>query len=118
MAVWPPTLPQSPMIEGYTESAPEGLLRTQMETGPAKLRRRYTSAPRRFMLRVALTKAQVETLDSFFVNTCALGALDFDWTHPRTGSAVTYRWVSKPGYRPDAGDPNTWYADLDLEVMP
>lgn len=116
MASWPGTLPQSPLLESYQETAPNGLLRTQMEAGPAKVRRRFTAAPRPFKFRVDLTTAQVGTLDAFFLTTCAMGALAFDWLHPRTGASVSYRFVSPPAYTPADGD--VWKADLDLEIMP
>lgn len=37
MPVWPVTLPQDVLIDGYDEKVPEMTLRTQMDAGPAKV---------------------------------------------------------------------------------
>ena len=43
--LWPELLPQFPIQDGYTVSAPNNSLRTTMEFGPAKTRRRTASSP-------------------------------------------------------------------------
>ena len=40
--VWPAGLPQRPSVGGYQERFTETALRTPMEAGAAKLRRRFT----------------------------------------------------------------------------
>jgi hypothetical protein len=40
--VWPAGLPQCPSVGGYQERFTETALRTPMEAGVAKLRRRFT----------------------------------------------------------------------------
>ncbi len=44
--VWPPSLPQRPLAQGFSEQAPDTLIRTQMEAGPPKVRRRFTAGIR------------------------------------------------------------------------
>ena len=37
MPTWPNTLPVSPLLDGFSETLPETLIRTKMETGPDKV---------------------------------------------------------------------------------
>ena len=46
MIVWPSELPQHVLASGYSESLGEGRLRTQMEAGPMKVRRRFSAVAR------------------------------------------------------------------------
>ena len=113
--IWPVTLPQLPDI-GLQETAPDLVLRTEMDAGPAKVRRRFTAGVREFRTTVSpLTAAQVQTLDDFFVNDLT-GVLPFDWQIPRSGATVEMRFVEPPRY--DAIDPTFYRASLSLEVLP
>lgn len=115
MATWPSTLPQRPLAEGFTESVVPSVVRTDMDVGPAKMRRRYTSEVRVYSMGLLLTTAQVATLDTFYYTT--LGCVDeFDWTDQRTGAAISYRFRSPPAYS-EAG-PGYWRTSLDLEALP
>ncbi len=46
MATWPATLP-APALSSLRETPPDNLIRTQMDKGPAKVRRRTTANVRR-----------------------------------------------------------------------
>ncbi len=46
LIVWPAELPQRVLASGYSESLGDGRLRTQMETGPMKVRRRFSAVAR------------------------------------------------------------------------
>ncbi|MDH3997701.1 MAG: hypothetical protein OET90_02575 [Desulfuromonadales bacterium] len=116
--LWPVTLPQKPLRRGFSESAPKQLLRTQMDVGPAKIRRRFTAAVRPFAIILKLTSAQVQIFDDFYNEDCAAGSLPFSWTHPRTGAAATFRFAGDepPSYVPGGGD--WWTITFNLELMP
>lgn len=114
--VWPVSLPQDPLIDGYDERAPDVLARTEMDAGPDKVRRRFTAGVRPMRLTVALTRTQVQTLDDFHVTTLQGGALPFDWTHPRTLATVAFRFTEPPSYKPQSQ--TDWLAALALEILP
>ena len=116
-AVWPVSLPQRPLAQGLQERVPDTLIRTSMEAGPPKVRRRYTAGIRLFEMQLRLAASQVDTLDAFFEETLAGGSLPFDWEHPRTGAAVAFRFVEPPAYSPAAGG-QLWTGTLRLEVLP
>lgn len=118
--VWPLTLPQD-VLQGHTETPPVMIIRTDMDRGPAKQRRVRTAAPRPIDIAVELeSRAQVTAFLDFFHDTLAGGALPFDWTHPRTLAATTFRFReanrSPPKPRHVGGE--TWQVDLALEIMP
>lgn len=66
MAAWPSTLP-APQLAGYHVKRQPANIRTDMETGPARQRRRYTAVPKRINVTWRLTAAQKVTFDSFWV---------------------------------------------------
>lgn len=100
MAAWPVTLPTAPNQDGFQESPPNNVIRTAMDVGLAKLRRRSTSAPRIITCSYDLTQTQVGYLDAFYVSTTYGGTDPFTWTHPRTGSSLTVRFAAPPAYQP------------------
>jgi hypothetical protein len=118
MPTWPVSLPAAPMVQGLKESVPNTVIRTPMETGPPKLRQRFTAGVRPLTLPFLLTKAQVATLDTFYVTTLKGGSLTFDGlNHPRTGAAVsTWAFVKPPEYTPLG--PDAWQTQLELEIRP
>lgn len=117
-ANWPATLPDDVLVDGYDESPPETVVRTEMDAGPAKIRRRFTAGVRPLKVTLdRMTRTQVAALDELYVDTLEGGALPFDWTHPRTLGDVTFRFTRPPRYRP-IGSGALWNAELELEVMP
>lgn len=109
-------LPDHVLQDGYEEMEPETAVRSQMETGPAKLRQRFTSGRRRIKCVMSLSGTEVDTLGTFFSTTLVGGTQPFDWVLPRTQAATTFRFVDRPNYSLEAGD--RYYANFSLEVMP
>lgn len=93
MPTYPASLPQQPLVDGYEEGFPNTLVRTQMDKGPDKVRRRFTAGTRTFTIQLLLDETQVQTLDDFIDIDLEGGALRFDWTHPRTGASVQFRFI-------------------------
>jgi len=116
MTTWPSTLPSTPLLENFQELLPETSIRTDMDTGPAKLRQRTTAAVGSLMVSYLLSKVQTATLDAFYETTLFGGAGAFDYTHPRTGNTVSCRFVSAPQYAPANG--NYFKVMLTLEILP
>ncbi len=116
MATWPATLPQEPMEQGYNEVAPDNILRTQMDVGPAKLRRRTLSNTRPVTISLRLSAAQIEILDAFYMTDLVSGSQTIQWVHPRTGVSKDLRFTAPPQYLESS---DGWYtATCQLEVMP
>jgi len=115
MPAYPPSLPRYPLI-GWTEQAPQNMLRSQAEYGPDLVRRRTTSGPRNIDWPLKITEAQATTLMEFFETTLYSGTLEFTHIHPRTGAACTYRFRSEPKITHSGRDQYT--VTLELEIMP
>lgn len=116
MPTWPPSIPDSILVSGYSEKPPKNALRTQMDAGPAKVRRRSRSGARPISGAAMLTGAQLETFDAWFRETLADGTLRFDWIHPRTRQAVSMRFTEEPDYSAQGAD--WWSVSMKLEVLP
>lgn len=116
-AVWPPTIDDGFEVQGFTETLPNALLRSQMDAGPAKQRRRFTAAVTPIAGSIMIPAAQVPDFQAFFESTLMLGALPFEWTHPRTGALKNFRFTEPPELVPQAGGA-WWRIGMKLEVLP
>lgn len=120
--LWPAGLPQAPQVARYSEVDQERTVRTAMDVGPAKVRRRATAAIETCQVELRLTRAQVATLKTFFRDSVLAGAIAFQWKHHETGNQVDYRFVGPPTFSPAAPRQTTgtefWTATFTLEAMP
>jgi hypothetical protein len=115
MVAWPSTLPQSPLLENWQETPPNLIIRTSMEVGVPKVRRRATTGPRAMTWPLLLTSAQVDILETFFYTTILAGSVIFTHKHPRTGAATNNRIKGPPVYTRIA---QYYRCDLDWEIIP
>lgn len=115
---WPAGLPQKPRPD-FTESIGAMILRTEMDAGPAKQRRRG-QRPDTLQMSFTMTTAQVATLRTF-VDSSLKGVARFGFPHPRTGATIEARlvptqegqlfttaWLA-PGY---------WTVAMTVEALP
>jgi hypothetical protein len=115
MTVWPATLPQSPLIEGYKESPPNLFISSPMDYGPEKTRKRTSAASRPITVQWLMTGDQVDDFDDFYRD---YGAVSFDWTEPRTGNTVTAKFKSGsvPSYMQVSG--NKFIVKAEVVILP
>lgn len=121
--VWPPSLDRSLQVADLKESPAALLLRTSMQSGPAKARRLGTAGARPIAGSIILSRSQLETFDEFYTDTTESGALSWEWTHPRTGATRVFRFTKEPVYEPltmrtDNAARDRWRVVLDLEILP
>ena len=126
--VWPPALPQSPIANGYKESMPSNLLRSEAEYGPAKVRGRGGAKPVKVTASYILSTEEAEILDRFVYDSIGGGAVCFDWPRPRFSTYhegikyVRARIVpSSDGLYTKSSVGNTvdyWQVELTLEIFP
>lgn len=114
MASWPNTLPACPEWQ-YSENYQDGRIRSDMDAGPAKLRRRFTVVVQNFSLQIKLTSAQVDTIISFYDNTLEMGTATFKWFHPRTQDPASCRFVSRPAI---SGMDGLYSVSFEMEILP
>lgn len=98
--------------DGYSESPPERTIRTNMDVGPAKVRRRTFAATYNIAFTMFLTTAEWGMLYDFYL---ANDALVFNFVHPRTGQTVKARFADVPV---GSLHETMWDVDVKLEIMP
>ncbi len=113
--LWPTTLPQEPLVEGFSGTPQNTLIRTSMDAGPEKTRRRFTAASEYYTVSWIMTDAQFTTFRGFFNDTIAGGSEEFEMNHPVTGETVLvrfrgpYQFVSTGVH---------WRISAEIEVLP
>lgn len=119
MNVWPVTLPQYVNQDGYTQKRISGKIETEMDTGPAVMRNRFTATPVVFNLAITMTNAEVTVLENFYVTTCKNGTEEFTWLHPRTGAGAVMRFIGEPpDIRHLSGSDSDFVVTFTVEIMP
>lgn len=90
--VWPIALPQVLRLDGLGGQRRSNVIRTSMDAGPQKARRRYTVASKDFDGTIIVTEEQRRILEDFYVNTIASGALRFRMKDPQTLEIKEFRF--------------------------
>lgn len=116
---WPATLPQCVQINGYSESIGYNVIRTPMDAGPAKMRRRSKMAEP-LSVKFVMDSTQLTALETFVKDTIKITSR-FYFTHPRKNTQIEARIVpSNNGelYTVSYLSPTLWTVSMNLEVMP
>lgn len=120
MATWPATLPQQ-FEQGAQETRQSGLLRSAVDIGPPKQRRRFSAVSRFYAGTFLFTTAQKATFETFYSTTIAEGADEFDFEDPNDGGTVSARFTGPPSFSALLGGPSGvtfWRMSAEIEVLP
>jgi hypothetical protein len=115
-ATWPTTLPQFVESEGFDYKMGDNSIRSNMEVGLAKTRKRYTKQIDTLSLTMKIDRTQYSVLVNFYQVTLSGGNLPFTFTDPLTLVASEYRFTSPPTLRALGG--NYFSATFGWEKMP
>lgn len=118
MPTWPTELPNFATPNGYQESLGENSIRSAMELGPAKVRRRSTFTPRTISFTQVLTSEQIQDLETFYLVTLVNGSLPFTMVHPRTGATITTAVFAEPPTFTPQGGGNYFEVSYKLTQIP
>lgn len=115
--VWPTTLPiiVYPAPGDYQRAPQNQALRTPMDAGLAKMRRRYSAKSSLISFKLELTSTQVGELEYFYYTVLQV-VNQFDWIDHFTKGVATYRFIAPPTYSSLAMD--YWSCSLSLELTP
>ena len=119
---WPSTIPQAFQQDSFSEATASAVLRTSMDTGPTKVRRRTTSNPDIWSGRMILTSTELADFKTFYRTTSKYGSERFNFPNQYDLlSTVEARFKIDTGgeafsITPD-GDTQDWSIDLTLEVF-
>ena len=104
MAVpWPSQLQQLVNEQSFSYNFGETVLRSDVDIGPKKLRRRYTRPINTASVSIDLTVAQYNIFYTFFFTTINAGVTPFELAHPITGVLKEWRFTEPPVVRPIGG---------------
>ncbi len=120
MTAWPAELPAIP-VAGYQEKPPDTTLRTPMDSGAAKQRRRFTANVRPIVSMLLLNETELRIFDDFYVSDLQGGALPFEWVHPRYADQspaplALFRFSKLPQYSSVGLD--LYQVQIELEILP
>jgi len=115
--VWPTELPQQLFVNGYSQSFAETTIKSDMDAGPAKVRRRFTAGIEPISGKMVMTAAQLTMLETFYNTTLLGGSLRFSWTKPPAHTAACeMRFTESPSWT--AVEPEVYEVSLSLEILP
>ena len=114
--IWPVTLPQAFLQNGLQITPVDNFIRSDMDSGIAKVRRRSTAVIENVSGQIKLDNGQDVILYEFFYTELQGGVLVFEWQHPRTDETKDFRFISTPTTKPLDG--SQWLAQLELEILP
>lgn len=114
MSTWPATLPKFRLP--LNRRMQDGFLRTSMDAGPQKVRRRTRSTVTRYKFPLEMTGEQLDTLMTFYDET-----VEFNITS-ETGFPGTYRFTAPPSGAVRVGssdkDERIWDVQIQIEKLP
>jgi len=116
--IWPSTIPQKPNTD-YSETSGVLIMRTPMDAGPAKMRRRGKRTEN-MQVSFDMSTSQVDTLDTFIKNTLR-GTARFGFPHPRLNETVEARIVPQSDgafYTITYILPERWRVSMQMEILP
>ncbi len=76
MAIWPTNLPD-PLTSGYSIQPQQAFIRTDMDQGPARQRRRFTTTPTVYLVKWIMSEQQFGIFESWFRDEADDGAAWF-----------------------------------------
>jgi len=115
MAVWPTELPQTPLREGYSEASGGNVIKSSVDAGRPKRRRRFSVDLVAYSVTLFLNSAQRASLKTFYKTTLTAGTLPFDWIDFDDGTVAEYTFDAPPQFTALGG--GKWKAALRLERL-
>jgi hypothetical protein len=113
---WPPTLQDKLNEEAFSFTHGETKLRSDMDVGPAKVRRRYTKSVDPISCTIDVTQGEYSDFDYFYRTTLNGGVNQFTFDHPITGVPTDFRIVGTPQTRSIGG--GNFRVSMQWEILP
>jgi hypothetical protein len=90
---WPAQLPATLLIDGLSKQPQSSVIRTAMDAGPKKARRRYTARTVKFSGKQVFNMLELAVFEQFYCNVLADGVLRFNFTDPTTLELAEFRFT-------------------------
>jgi hypothetical protein len=111
---WPLSLPQCPILNGFSEQKQTNVVAFTPDVGPPKITRRSTSSLWKTSLTYRMTTAQLATFNSFYEVTLKDGSLPMTWKHPVNQTLYYWSFDPKESPRIDRATSGTFRVSFDL----
>lgn len=116
MVAWPVSLQDKFNVDNFTVKLGSTTVRSQMDVGPDKVRRRFTDAVDIYTASIDLDIEEYTDLKTFFENTLGGGSLTFSFYNPLTDTTDEFRFADPPEVRPLGG--RFFRVNMTWERMP
>ena len=93
LIIWPAELPKTLPFKGLSIQPQNNVIRTAMDAGPKKARRRYTAKTVRYSGRFIFNAAEYEVFKHFYNEALADGVFRFVFTDPVTLDTAEFRFT-------------------------
>jgi hypothetical protein len=90
---WPELLPSGLLADGFGKQPQNTVIRTAMDAGPKKARRRYTARSVKYSGKQVFDTAELMVFEQFYHNVIADGVLRFNFTDPVTQEIAEFRFT-------------------------
>lgn len=114
---YPPELPQAPQRGTFNQQNQPNTIRSSVDVGEAKVRRRYTYPIKKEQWALILTPEQLDIFLSWYENDLLSGVNRFDFEDTLTGILEEYRIASMPIYAP-YGKCGGYLVNFNVEQLP
>lgn len=114
--VWPTSLQTLVNEENFNYSVGNTVLRSDMDVGPSKLRRRITKSVDSLTVSINLYQTDYSTFINFFDVDCNGGVSTFNYTHPITGATQEFRFKGPPTITSLGG--GYFKVSMEWEILP
>lgn len=116
MASWPTTLQEKVNQAGFRKVFGSTTIRSNVEVGANKVRRRFTKGIDQFSVNVNLARSEYSTFENFYEVTLNGGTNTFDFLNPLTDTIEEFRFVGEPSITPIGG--NEFVLQMTWEQLP
>jgi len=90
---WPELLPSGLLAEGFGKQPQNNVIRTSMDAGPKKARRRYTARTVKYSGKQIFDESELAAFEEFYHNVIADGVLRFNFTDPVSQETAEFRFT-------------------------
>lgn len=113
---WPTELQDTINTDSFQYQIGDTAIRSDMDVGPAKVRRRYTRSVDKIQMAFNLNQTDWDFFYEFFNTTLNGGVTPFTYYNPLSGETETWRAVSPPSVRPFGYQ--TYVVSMQVERLP
>lgn len=114
---WPSELQVLLNQDSFGLNFGDSTIRSDMDVGPAKVRRRITRAVDTLSCTITTkTVSEFSAFEYFYKTTLNGGVNQFTFNHPVTGVETDFRMCKTPSFRPLGG--NVFQISMEWEILP